>query len=76
METINRKTLAVYPNPTHGQVTLPAATASYSITTMAGQQVLRGESNIANLGELGAGIYTIRAVLQDGTISFGKISKL
>jgi hypothetical protein len=76
VETINRKTLAVYPNPTHGQVTLPAATASYSITTMAGQQVLRGESNIANLGELGAGIYTIRAVLQDGTISFGKISKL
>ncbi|MDG2455008.1 MAG: T9SS type A sorting domain-containing protein [Bacteroidia bacterium] len=76
VETINRKTLSVYPNPSHGQVTLPASTLRYSITTATGQEVLSGYGNIANLEELSTGMYTIRAVLHDGTAHFGKISKI
>ncbi len=76
VNTIDSKPLTVFPNPTSGQVTLPALTASYSITTMAGQAVLSGDSNIANLKELNTGMYIIRAVLHDGTMSLGKISKI
>lgn len=76
VNTIDSKPLTVFPNPTSGQVTLPALTVSYSITTMAGQAVLSGDSNIANLKELNTGMYIIRAVLHDGTMSLGKISKI
>ncbi len=76
VKSINLKTITVFPNPTNGQVTLPASTASYIITTMAGKEVLSGHGNITNLRELSTGIYTVHVILQNGTMSFGKISKI
>jgi hypothetical protein len=65
-----------YPNPTTGMVTLPTNTKSYSVTNLAGQQVMTGNLNVLNLGNLVTGIYTINAKLQDGTTAFCKVSKL
>lgn len=64
-----------YPNPTIGNVTLPSTTVSFTVTNISGQQVLNGLSNLANLAELTTGIYTINAVLQDGTTVYSKVSK-
>ena len=67
---------SIYPNPTTGLVTLPAHTATFTITNMAGQEVLTGQNNTAHLGTLSIGMYTINAVLKDGTTAFWKVSKI
>jgi hypothetical protein len=66
----------IYPNPTTGLVTLPTTTATFTITNMAGQEVLSGQNNTAQLSTLSTGMYTINAVLADGTTAFWKVSKI
>ena len=73
---LTSNTPSIYPNPTTGLVTLPATTATFTITNMAGQEVLSGQNNTAQLRKLATGMYTINAVLADGTTAFWKVSKI
>lgn len=73
---LTSNTPSIYPNPTTGLVTLPTTTATFTITNMAGQEVLSGQNNTAQLSTLSTGMYTINAVLADGTTAFWKVSKI
>lgn len=64
-----------YPNPTTGKITLPENTATYSIMTLAGKEVLSGNLNKVDLTALTTGMYTILATLNDGSTAYSKVSK-
>ncbi len=71
------KSLKVYPNPSKGEFTISSTklVSSIYVYSLSGKEVLRNyNSSTFNLSGLTAGLYFVKALFEDETIQYTKVS--
>lgn len=74
VNSITKNVYSIYPNPTTGSVTIKANVSSYTVLSLAGRELIKGNSNTIDLDSLESGRYIVRFTT-DGLIHSATIIK-